>query len=155
MKISIANKQENDTCTQYACCPRIQSIYEKYDSEDLYVIVYDAITFNELIDFVLQHYKMRILRFKLSESLDGAISLLVNPYFDELCDYVKDNCKNLHKKFLKFIKKEIFDYFVTPKYMLFSSWLNSNGLKSELGDIGEQKLSKRSAEIIALIDNYV
>lgn len=155
MIISIADRQENNTCTQYKCCPRIQSIYEKYDSEDLYVIVYDAITFNELIDFVLQHYKTRIFRFKLSESLDGAISLLVNPYFDELCDYMQENCKNLHKKFLKFIKREIFDFFVTPKFMLISNWLSENGLKSELGDIGDQKLSKRSAEIIALIDNYV
>ncbi len=151
MEISIRNIEGNESCLKYICAPRIRSIYEKYDSEELYVMLDKEISFEELIEYLSKNYKNRFLKFKINQTIDGSISLLVNPYFGQLCDYIKENFKNMKKGFLKFIKKEVFDYFVTDKYKIFAKWIGDNGLKSDLTHIGEQQLIEKSTEMISII----
>ncbi|MDE6029541.1 MAG: hypothetical protein K2F90_04395 [Clostridiales bacterium] len=151
MKIQIRSIIDNESCVKYMCAPRIRSIYEKYDSEELYVVLNENISFEELITYLSKNYRNRFLKFKINQTIDGAISLLVNPYFEPLCDYIKDNIKNTKKGFLKFIKKEVFDYFVTDKYKIFAKWIGDNGFNSDLTHIGEGRLVEKSAEMISLI----
>lgn len=151
MEIQIRNIAGNDFCLKYVCAPRIQSIYETYDSEELYVVLKEKISFSELIEYLSKNFRNRFLRFKINQKIDGAISLLVNPYFEQLCDYIKENVENMKRKFLKFIKKEVFDYFVTDKYKIFIKWIGDNGLKSELNHIGEERLIEKSTEMISII----
>lgn len=151
MKIQIRSIIVNESSLKYICAPRIRSIYEKYDSEELYVILNEEISFIELIEYLSNNYRNRFLKFKINQTIDGAISLLVNPYFEQLCDYIKKNIKNMKRKFLKFIKKEVFDYFVTNEYKMFAKWIGDNGLKSELSCIGERQLMEKSMEMISII----
>ena len=155
MELQISNIHGNDSLIKFKCAPRIQSIYERYDSEDLFVILKEEISFDELIDFLLKNYRMRILGRKLNETLDGAISLIVNPFFNQLCSYIKENIMSIEKGFLKFLKKEVFDFFVSKKYIAFSKWIAENSMNSELSSIGEGKIVDTSMGMISLINRYI
>ena len=151
MKIQIRSIIDNESCVRYICAPRIRSIYEKYDSEELYVILDEEISFEELIEYLSKNYRNRFLKFKINQTIDGAISLLVNPYFEQLCDYIKENIENMKRRFLKFIMKEVFDYFVTDKYKIFAKWIGDSGFKSDLTHIGDGRLVEKSAEMVSII----
>lgn len=153
MKLHICSKKDIDNyCINYRCSPRIRSIYETYDSEDLFVVSLEAVTFEDLINYISKKYRVRLLNFKLSESVDAAISLLVNPYFEELCKYVEANINYMERKFLRFLKKEIFAFFITTTYGMFNDWMTDNGLENE---VNNKNVVQRSKEIIGLIDSNI
>lgn len=76
----------------------------------IYVYKDDSVNFDTIIDYFMsrRNFTAGVGKIRFSKKNDAFLCLLINPYFDELIDYVKNNANTCNKRFLKFLKKQIF-----------------------------------------------
>lgn len=82
----------------------------------LYTYKNDDVDFDELINYFLNYRFCFIKSLFKTEAIDACISLLALPYFDELCQFVKENYHIIDKKHLFILRKTVFLLFANNEY---------------------------------------
>lgn len=105
MNIGFVNEKKQN-CFEVFLQGRTAKYVNDYFDGKLYVFKDDSVGFAELIKYFTNY---RFSLFTRTKIIDACICLLVNPYFDELCNYIKSNFLHMKKKNLSVLEKEVFE----------------------------------------------
>lgn len=144
--------ETNNNLEVYApLLPKICGSYGKdYFNGFLYVYKEETVDFDDLLQYFLKA-KLSLLNigsFRFNKKFDSCISLLINPYFDEFCDYIEKNIHEIGKKRIAFLKKQVFEQLADETFKIMMNDYNLTG--SEF--YKQHKCFEQSKKILELFD---